>query len=119
MILLVTVVLLVAVGLFAWTKAQDYASRQLVDGIAGEIATESGDNATEKVEDLYDALNAEEKNAVDDIISNHTSVENARTVQALMAEEDTQGLREFILETLTPEETAQLLELYEKYNGSE
>lgn len=67
------------------------------------------------VEEIYNSLEPEDKQAVKEILADSITLETVKEVKAYMDNQDIQGLQQYLQESLSDEEQAAIYELYEKY----
>lgn len=67
------------------------------------------------VEEIYNSLEPEDKQAVKEILADNITLETVKEVKAYMDNQDIQGLQQYLQESLSDEEQAAIYELYEKY----
>lgn len=67
------------------------------------------------VEEIYNSLEPEDKQAVKEILADNITLETVKEVKAYMDNQDIQGLQQYLQDSLSDEEQAAIYELYEKY----
>lgn len=67
------------------------------------------------VEEIYNSLEPEDKQAVKEILADNITLETVKDVKAYVDNQDMQGLQQYLQESLSDEERAAIYELYEKY----
>ncbi len=119
MVFLIAVVVILLVGYFIAlpkikTKAADVVAEKLMESqIASDAEAATGVNAKE----IMDAMDEEDKETVNDIITNHMSTETVKEASSYLTSGDTAGLKQYAKDTLTASELEQIKELYNKYKG--
>ena len=119
MVFQIAVVVILLVGYFIAlpkikTKAADVVAEKLMESqIASDAEAATGVNAKE----IMDAMDEEDKETVNDIITNHMSTETVKEASSYLTSGDTAGLKQYAKDTLTASELEQIKELYNKYKG--
>ena len=120
MVFMIAVVVIVLVCYFVAlpkikTKAADVMAEKLMESqIASDAEAATGVNAKE----IMDAMDEEDKETVNDIITNHMSTETVKEASSYLTSGDTAGLKQYAKDTLTASELEQIKELYNKYKGT-
>ena len=91
------------------SKAADVVAEKLMDAQAA-----TGVDARE----ILDAMDEQDKETVNDIITNHMSAETMKEASSYITSGDTAGLKQYAKDTLTASELEQIKELYNKYKGT-
>ena len=91
------------------------AAEKTVDMITENAEKIAADNP--KVAEVLENMTEEDKEVGTEIIENHMDAETVSEVSGYVADGDQDALIKYAAENLTPEEMAQLLELYGKYGN--
>ena len=84
-----------------------------------DILTENIDKIAEgnpEIKEALEALSEEDRETVTEIIAEHMDTETAGEVMEYVNEGDKEGLMQYAIEKLSPEELSKLSELYGKYS---
>lgn len=96
-------------------KAADVVAEKLMESqIASDAQAATGVDARE----ILDAMDEQDKETVNDIITNHMSAETMKEASSYITSGDTAGLKQYAKDTLTASELEQIKELYNKYKGT-
>ncbi len=90
------------------------AEKLMESQIASDTEAATGVNAKE----IMDAMDEEDKETVNDIITNHMSTETMKEASSYITSGDTAGLKQYAKDTLTASELEQIKELYNKYKST-
>lgn len=97
------------------SKAADVVAEKLIESqIASDAQSATGVDARE----ILDAMDEQDKETVNDIITNHMSAETMKEASSYITSGDTAGLKQYAKDTLTASELEQIRELYNKYKGT-
>jgi hypothetical protein len=97
------------------SKAADVVAEKLMESqIASDAQSATGVDARE----ILDAMDEQDKETVNDIITNHMSAETMKEASSYITSGDTAGLKQYAKDTLTASELEQIRELYNKYKGT-
>lgn len=97
------------------SKAADVVAEKLMESqIASDAQSATGVDARE----ILDAMDEQDKETVNDIITNHMSAETMKEASSYITSGDTAGLKQYAKDTLTASELEQIKELYNKYKGT-
>ena len=97
------------------SKAADVVAEKLMESqIASDAQAATGADARE----ILDAMDEQDKETVNDIITNHMSAETMKEASSYITSGDTAGLKQYAKDTLTASELEQIKELYNKYKGT-
>ncbi|RHV63062.1 MULTISPECIES: hypothetical protein [Clostridia] len=97
------------------SKAADVVAEKLMESqIASDAQAATGVDARE----ILDAMDEQDKETVNDIITNHMSAETMKEASSYITSGDTAGLKQYAKDTLTASELEQIKELYNKYKGT-
>lgn len=97
------------------SKAADVVAEKLMESqIASDAQSATGIDARE----ILDAMDEQDKETVNDIITNHMSAETMKEASSYITSGDTAGLKQYAKDTLTASELEQIKELYNKYKGT-
>ena len=118
--LITLVILVAAVYVFATMliipalkkKAASYATQKAVE----VIVKQSGNTAEQQqIKEIYESIPEEDRKTVEEIAEKHLDAETAVEVTTYINNRDMEGLEQYAKETLTDEEMAELMQLYDKY----
>ena len=118
--LITLVILVAAVYVFAAMlilpalkkKAASYATQKAVE----VIVKQSGNTAEQQqIKEIYEAIPEEDRKTVEEIAEKHLDAETAVEVTTYINNRDMEGLEQYAKETLSDEEMAELMQLYDKY----
>ena len=97
------------------SKAADVVAEKLMESqIASDAQAATGVDARE----ILDAMDEQDKETVNDIITNHMSAETMKEASSYITSGDTAGLKQYAKDTLTASELEQIKERYNKYKGT-
>lgn len=114
-----TAVLAIVLGvLLFWEqivgKAKEGAA-ELAMGQIVEHANQIPELQDVPVQEIYNSLEPEDKQAVKEILADNITLETVKDVKSYVDNQNIQGLTEYLKENLSTEEQAVIYELYEKY----
>ena len=92
------------------SKAADVVAEKLMES---QIASDA-----QAAREILDAMDEQDKETVNDIITNHMSAETMKEASSYITSGDTAGLKQYAKDTLTASELEQIKELYNKYKGT-
>lgn len=84
-----------------------------------DILTENVDKIAEEhpeVKEALESLSDEDRETVTEIVAEHLDTETAGEVMEYVNEGDKEGLMQYAIENLSPEELSKLAEIYGKYS---
>lgn len=117
-IFLVLVLVLAAGGLIFRNQIKDTVKQKAAGVVMEQVVQQAGDlnlPGDIPVAEIYEKLDEEDKEALNEIIADHVTEETIQDVKEYVEDGDMQGLEQYVEETLTGEDNAKLQELYEKY----
>ena len=91
------------------------AAEKTVDMITENADKIAGDNP--QVAEVLENMSDEDKEVVTEIIENHMDADSVAEVTGYVTDGDKEALMKYAVENLSPEEIAQLAELYGKYSN--
>ncbi len=114
-----TAVLAIVLGvLLFWEqivgKAKEGAA-ELAMGQIVEHANQIPELQDVPVQEIYNSLEPEDKQAVKEILADNITLETVKDVKSYVDDQNIQGLTEYLKENLSTEEQAVIYGLYEKY----
>ena len=89
------------------------AAEKTVEVLTENAAKVAGEDS--KVTQVLENMSEEDKEVVTEIVENHMDAESVTEVMGYVNDGDKDGLMRYAAENLSPEELAQLAELYGKY----
>lgn len=118
-ILLIEILILIALLIyFGKTKLKQVVVEKTTDKVIESVITEQVKQmgaSEEEINEVLDKVSDDDKQAVEDIITNHLDSETINKGTEYIKSGDIDGLKDYASQTLTPEETEELMNLYEKY----
>ena len=102
---------------FAWPLLKKSASHAAAEKTV-DIITQNADKIAEtnpEVAQILESMTPEDKETVTEIIESHIDAETAGEVMKYVNEGDKDALIEYATENLSPEEIAELVNMYGKY----
>jgi len=118
-IIIIELIVLIALLLyFGKSKIKDVVvkktSEKIVESVIVNQAKQSG-ASEEEIQKVLDTVSEEDKEKVEEIVQNHMDSDVVTQGTEYLQNGDIEGLKQFASEELSPEETQELMELYEKY----
>ena len=93
-------------------KAASYATQKAVE----VMITRSGNTAEQQqIKEIYESIEEEDRQVVEEIAEKHLDAQTAVEVTTYISNNDMEGLQRYAEETLSEEEMAELMQLYDKY----
>lgn len=117
-IFLVLVLVLAAGGLIFRNQIKDTVKQKAAGVVMEQVVQQAGDlnlPGDIPVAEIYEKLDEEDKETLNEIIADHVTEETIQDVKEYVEDGDMQGLEQYVEENLTGEDNAKLQELYEKY----
>ncbi|MBQ6414965.1 MAG: hypothetical protein IJI01_07815 [Butyrivibrio sp.] len=91
------------------------AAEKTVEVLTENAVKVAGEDS--QVTQILENLSEEDKEVVTEIVENHMDAESVSEVMGYVSDGDKDGLMKYAAENLSPEELAQLAELYGKYGN--
>lgn len=119
-IVLILLLLCIVGGVVFWQPIKNAASKKAAEVVVEKLLDDKIDSDQAvygklSAQDIYDSMDDADKEAVTDIVTDHMSAENIKNVEQYVASGDTAGLKAYVKETLSSEETQVIEDMYEKY----
>lgn len=96
-------------------KVAEVAVEKLIDEKLNDDSLTYGDVSAKEI---LDNMDEEDKQTVTDIVKDNMTAENIKTAESYVKSGDTDGLKEYVKETLSEEDKATVTEMYEKYKNT-
>ena len=96
-------------------KVAEVAVEKLIDEKLNDDSLTYGDVSAKEI--LVN-MAEEDKQTVTDIVKDNMTAENIKTAESYVKSGDTDGLKEYVKETLSEEDKATDTEMYEKYKNT-
>ena len=97
------------------TSFKKSAAEKTVEVLTENAVKVAGEDS--QVTQILENLSDEDKEVVTEIVENHMDAESVTEVMGYVSDGDKDGLMKYAAENLSPEELAQLAELYGKYGN--
>ena len=116
------VVICIVGGIVFWPQIKGAASKKASEVVVEKILDNklSSDKPVYgkfTAKDIYNKMDAADKQKVTDIITNHMTPQNVKNVEQYVASGDKAGLEKYAKDNLSTEETQTIQNMYEKYKN--